>query len=36
VALSIVKPGANKNARTSEEKESPANGMGSVPQAEKK
>ena len=36
VALSIVKPGANKNAQTSEEKGSPANVMGSVPQAEKK
>jgi len=36
VALSIVKPGASKNAQTSEEKESPVNVTGPVPQAEKK
>ena len=36
MALSIVKPGANKNVRTSEEKKSPVNVVDSVPQAEKK
>jgi len=36
MALSIVKPGANKNVQTSEEKESPVKVLGSVPQAEKK
>jgi len=36
VALSIVKPGASKNAQISEEKESPVNVTGPAPQAEKK
>ena len=36
MALSIVKPGANKNVQRSEEKKSPVNAVGSVPQAEKK
>ena len=36
MALSIVKPGANKNVQTSEEKTSPVKVVGSVPQAEKK
>jgi len=36
MALSIVKPGANKNVQTSEEKKSPVKEVGSVPQAEKK
>jgi hypothetical protein len=34
VALSIVKPGANKNVQTSKEKESPVNVAASVPRAE--
>jgi hypothetical protein len=33
-ALSIVKPGANKNARIGKEKESPVKGMGIAPPAE--
>ena len=36
MVLSIVKPGANKNVQTSEEKEIPANVVGTVPQAGKK
>jgi len=36
MALSIVKPGANKNVQTREEKKSPVKEVGSVPQAEKK
>jgi len=40
IALSIVKPGANKSAQTSnqtsKEKGGPVNEMGPVPQAEKK
>jgi len=36
MVLSIVKPGANKNVQTSEEKESPVKGEGAVPHAEKK
>ena len=36
VALLHRETCANKNAQTSEEKKSPANAMGSVPQAEKK
>ena len=36
MALSIVKPGKNKNVQTSEEKTSPVKVVGSVPQAEKK
>jgi hypothetical protein len=36
MALSIVKPGAKINVKTSEEKESPVNVGDSVPQAEKK
>jgi len=33
IALSIVKPGANKIVQTSEEKKSPVKEVGSVPQA---
>ena len=36
MARSIVKPGANINVQTSEEKESPRNVVDSVPQAGKK
>jgi hypothetical protein len=36
MVLSIVKPGANMNVQTSEEKESPVKGEGSLPRAEKK
>ena len=36
MALSIVKPGANKNVQTSEEKKSPVNVVDPVPQAGKK
>ena len=36
MALSIVKPGANKNAQTGKEKEGAMNEVGPVPQAEKK
>ena len=36
MALSIVKPGANKNVQTTEEKKGPVKELGSVPQAEKK
>jgi len=36
MARSIVKPGANINVQTSEEKESPGNVVDSVPQAGKK
>ena len=36
MALSIVKPGANKNVQTSEEKKSSVNVVDPVPQAEKK
>ena len=34
MALSIVKPGANKNVQTGKEKESPVNVAASVPRAE--
>ena len=36
MVFSIVKPGANINVQTNEEKESPVNVVGSVPQAGKK